>query len=74
MKCIMSVDEKHIKRVTDEEAAELYHDGGWRYIPKSVWKQKVRDIDKKEEETETKSKSNNMSRAQKRHIKNTNKL
>ena len=36
MKCIMSVDEKHIKRVTDEEAAELYHDGGWRYIPKSV--------------------------------------
>tara|TARA_Y100001973_G_C5183840_1_gene326564 strand:+ start:481 stop:693 length:213 start_codon:yes stop_codon:yes gene_type:complete len=70
----MSVDEKHIKRVTDEEAAELYHDGGWRYIPKSVWKQKVRDIDKKEEETETKSKSNNMSRAQKRHIKNTNKL
>ena len=54
MKTMMSVDEKHIKRVTDEKASELYHDGGWRYISKSVWKEKVRDVDKKEESTKTK--------------------
>ena len=48
MKCIMSVDNKHIKRVTDEKASELYHEG-WRYVPKSVWKEKVRDVNKKEE-------------------------
>jgi len=44
----MSVDNKHIKRVTDEKASELYHEG-WRYVPKSVWKEKVRDVNKKEE-------------------------
>ena len=48
MKCIMSVDNKHIKRVTDEKASELYHEG-WRYVPKSVWKEKGRDVNKKEE-------------------------
>ena len=57
MKCIMSVDEKHIKRVTDEKASELYHDG-WQYIAKSLWKEKVRDINKKETTTKKKKKSN----------------
>ena len=38
MKCIMSVDKKHIRRVTDEQASELYHEGGWRYVSKSLWK------------------------------------
>ena len=57
MKTIMSVDEKHIRRVTDEQAAELYHDGGWRYVPKSLWKEKIRDINKKEESKSKKSKS-----------------
>ena len=55
MKTIMSVDEKHIKRVTDTQAAKLYHDGGWRYVSKSVWKEKVRDVNKKEK-TKKKSK------------------
>ena len=54
MKCIMSVDEKHIKRVTDEKASELYHEGGWRYVSKSVWKEKVRDVNKKEETKKSK--------------------
>ena len=54
MKCIMSVDEKHIKRVTDEKASELYHEGGWRYVSKSLWKEKVRDVNKKEETKKTK--------------------
>ena len=47
MKCVMSVDEKHIKRVTDKKASKLYHEGGWRYVSKSLWKEKVRDLDKK---------------------------
>ena len=46
MKCIMSVDKKHIRRVTDEQASELYHEGGWRYVSKSLWKEKVRDVNK----------------------------
>ena len=71
MKCIMSVDEKHIKRVTDEQAAELYHEGGWRYVPKSLWKEKVRDIEKptEEEKSVDNKKSNEMSKAQKRHLR-----
>ena len=55
MKCMMSVDKKHIKRVTDEKSTELFHEG-WRFVPKSVWKEKVRDIDKKEESKTKKSK------------------
>ena len=52
----MSVDEKHIKRVSDEQAAKLYHGGGWRYVSKSLWKEKVRDVNKKEESKKTKKK------------------
>ena len=62
----MSVDEKHIRRVTDEQASELYQEG-WRYVPKSVWKEKVRDIEQPQEPTN--SKSNKMSKAQKRHLR-----
>ena len=76
MKCIMSVDEKHIRRVTDEEASELYHDGGWRYVSKSLWKEKVRDINKEPEVNQEtgklelkEKKSNKMSKAQKRHAR-----
>ena len=57
MKCMMSVDNKHIKRVSDEKATELFGEG-WRYVAKSVWKEKVRDVNKKEESTKkTKKKS-----------------
>jgi hypothetical protein len=66
MKTMMSVDEKHIRRVTDEQASELYQEG-WRYVPKSVWKEKVRDIEQPQEPTN--SKSNKMSKAQKRHLR-----
>ena len=48
MKCMMSVDKVHIKRVTDEKATELFSEG-WRYVSKSVWKEQVRDVNKKEE-------------------------
>ena len=72
MKCMMSVDNKHIKRVTDEKAAELYHEG-WRYVAKSLWKEKVRDVEKPKEETPIKNKSNKMSKSAKRHMRKSNK-
>ena len=68
MKCMASVDKKHIKRVTDEEASQLYEEG-WNYVSKSLWKERVRDVEKPKEEKPTKSKSNKMSKAQKRHVR-----
>ena len=74
----MSVDKKHIRRVTEENASELYA-GGWTYIAKSVWKEKVRDIEKEpavnEETGKTEmvtKKSNKISKAAKRHLKKSN--
>jgi len=72
MKCMMSVDGKHINRVTDEKASELYHEG-WSYVSKSLWKEKVRDVEKPTEEKPTKKKSNKMSKATKRHMRKANK-
>ena len=71
MKCMMSVDGKHINRVSDDEAVELYHEG-WRYVAKSLWKEKVRDIEQPTEKP-TKTKSNKMSKAEKRHLRKSNK-
>jgi len=69
MKCMMSVDGSNIVRVSDEKATELYHEG-FRYVSKSVWKEKVRDVNKSTEEKKpTNKKSNEMSKAQKRHLK-----
>ena len=72
MKCMMSVDGKHINRVTDEKASELYHEG-WSYVSKSLWKEKVRDIEQPTEEKPTKKKSNKMSKSAKRHLRKSNK-
>ena len=68
MKCMKSVDSIHIKRVSDEEASELYHEG-WSYVSKSLWKEKVRDVEQPEEKKPTKKKSNKMSKSQKRHLR-----
>ena len=73
MKTMISMDKKHIKRVTDEKAIKLYHEG-WNYTNKSVWKEKVRDVNKStKEEKPTKTKSNKMSKAQKRQLRKSNK-
>ena len=72
MKCMASVDKKHIKRVTDEEASQLYEEG-WNYVSKSLWKEKVRDVEQPKEKTITKTKSNKMSKSQKRHLRKLNK-
>ena len=45
MKTMLSVDGKKIVRISDEKASKLYSEG-FRFIPKSEWKEKVRDVDK----------------------------
>ena len=67
MKCMMSVDGSNIVRVSDEKASELFSEG-FRYVSKSLWKEKVRDVNKSKEEP-TKTKSNKMSKSQKRHLR-----
>ena len=72
MKCMMSVDGSNIVRVSDEKATELYHDG-FRYVSKSVWKEKVRDVETTTKTKPTNKKSNEMSKAEKRHLRKSNK-
>ena len=67
MKCMMSVDGSNIVRVSDEQASKLYHEG-FRYVSKSLWKEKVRDVEKPTKKP-TKTKSNKMSKATKRHLR-----
>ena len=67
MKCMMSVDGSNIVRVSDERASELFSEG-FRYVSKSLWKEKVRDVEKPTEKP-TKTKSNKMSKATKRHLR-----
>ena len=76
MKCMMSSDGTHIVRVSEDVASKLYHNENWKYIPKSVWKEKVRDINKEPiynedsfNEVVIPKKSNKMSKAQKRHMR-----
>ena len=68
MKCMMSVDGSNIVRVSDEKASELFSEG-FRYVSKSLWKEKVRDVEQSTEEKPTNKKSNKMSKAQKRHLR-----
>ena len=64
----MSVDGSNIVRVSDERASELFSEG-FRYVSKSLWKEKVRDVEKPTEEKPTNKKSNKMSKATKRHLR-----
>ena len=57
MKTMISMDGKRIFRVTDDKASELYTEGEANYAPKSIWKEKVRDVDKPKEDKETKTKT-----------------
>ena len=76
----MSSDGTNIVRVPDDEASELYHNENFKYVAKSVWKEKTRDVNKEPALNEdtgkvemVKKKSNEMSKAQKRHLKKSNK-
>ena len=79
MKTMMSLDGAQIIRVSDEKASRLFGEG-YRYVAKSIWKEKVRDIDKEVHNSplgdgfaHKDTKSNKMSKAQKRHLKKSNK-
>ena len=72
MKCMMSVDGSNIVRVSDEKASKLFHEG-FRYVSKAIWKEKVRDVEKTTETKPTNKKSNEMSKAEKRHLRKSNK-
>ena len=76
MKCMMSSDGARIVRVSEDEASELYHNENYKYVAKSVWKEKVRDVNREPELNEETGdlemvvkKSNKMSKAQKRHMR-----
>ena len=60
---IIEVDEdfpasSYIRRVKDVEAVSYVYEGEWKYAPKALWKEKIRDINKdtKKEEVISKSK------------------
>tara|TARA_Y100001937_G_C7025664_1_gene287611 strand:+ start:657 stop:848 length:192 start_codon:yes stop_codon:yes gene_type:complete len=55
MKTMMSVDGKSIIRVSDDKASKLFEEG-FRYVSKSMWKEKVRDVNKEEKTTKKKTK------------------
>ena len=72
----MSSDGARIVRVSEDEASELYHNENYKYVAKSVWKEKVRDVNREPELNEdtgklemVTKKSNKMSKAQKRHMR-----
>ena len=46
----------YIRRVNDTESVRLVKEGGWKYAPKSVWKERIRDIEKEEKSSKKKSK------------------
>ena len=73
MKTMISMDGKRIWRATNEKASQLYAEGEANYVPKSEWKEKVRDLDKPKEAGTTKVKktSNKPSKAQKRQLRKT---
>ena len=69
MKTMKSLTGK-IVRVSDDRAMDLYQEG-FRYLPKSEWKEEVRDVNKLVETPTKKVKSNKTSKAQKRQMRKT---
>ena len=72
----MSSDGTNVVRVSEDEASELYHNENFKYVAKSVWKEKTRDVNREPELNEdtgevemVTKKSNKMSKAQKRHLR-----
>ena len=80
MKTLRHKEAGNLKRRPDEEAHKMFETGKWEYVPKSVWKEQVRDIDLDvimDEESGQRvvsiKKSNKMSKATKRHLRKQNK-
>ena len=59
MKTIMKIEveenspaNSYIRRVKDVDAVSYVNEGEWQYAPKSLWKEKIRDVVKKEKKIE----------------------
>jgi len=72
MKCMANQDESVVVRVS-EDKAKILQEEGFHFIPKEVWKKKVRDAEQPVEDKPIKFKSNKMSKAQKRQLRKKNK-
>ena len=64
MKTIMKIEvdedfpaSSYIRRVKDVDAVSYVNEGEWKYAPKSLWKEKIRDISKNTDKKEATSKS-----------------
>ena len=68
MKTMMSLDGTQIVRVSDEKASGLFEEG-YRYVAKSIWKEKVRDVEKTSNNTPKTKKTNKMSKSAKRQLR-----
>ena len=53
MKCMANQDESVVVRVSDEKAEIMQHEG-FHFVSKEIWKEKVRDVNKKEKTTKKK--------------------
>ena len=63
MKTIMKIEidedfpaSSYIRRVKDVDAVSYVKEGEWKYASKSLWKEKIRDVNKKEESSKKKKK------------------
>ena len=72
MKCMANQDESVVVRVSNDKAEIMQHEG-FHFVPKEVWKQKVRDAEQPVEDNPTKAKSNKMSKATKRQLRKSKK-
>ena len=64
MKTIMKIEvdedfpaSSYIRRVKDVDAVSYVNEGEWKYAPKTLWKEKIRDVNKDTKKTESISKS-----------------
>ena len=78
MKTLRHKEVGNLKRRPDEEAHKMFETGKWEYVPKSVWKEKVRDKEIHESPVgagfaHKDTKSNKMSKSTKRHMRKANK-
>jgi hypothetical protein len=69
MKTLQHKTVGNLKRRSDLEAATMVATGDWKYVPKSVWKEQVRDVNKSTETSDGKKKHNKLSKAAKRHMR-----
>ena len=72
MKTIMKIEvdedfpaSSYIRRVKDVDAVSYVNEGEWKYAPKALWKEKIRDINKDTKKTESISKSKKKTKKEK---------